>query len=301
MKPAASLWKCTIVTAREAEEAVSELVARVLRQPVSVYLDAEKTEALVSVYLRRRESLSLARRRELGAGLRALAQLGLAPAPARIRIHRLAAQDWAESWKRHFHPLEIGSTLLIRPSWSKRKPTRDQQVVVLDPGLSFGTGQHPTTRFCLREIAAFRRRGRAQAFLDIGTGSGILAISAVKLGYAPVAAIDLDPASIRVARANAARNRVAHGLELRGQDLLRWPIRASRKYDLICANLMYDLLLAGQRRILNRLRPRGLLILAGILRTQFPALREAYEAAGLKLADHQAEGEWESGAFIRSR
>ena len=181
------------------------------------------------------------------------------------------------------------------------EPTRDQQVVVLDPGLSFGTGQHPTTRFCLKQIAAFRRRDRAQAFLDLGTGSGILAISAVKLGYGPVEAIDLDPAAVRVARANATRNRVSKGLELHGQDLLQWPVRAPRKYDLICANLMYDLLRAGQARIINRLKPGGLLILAGILRTQFPALRQAYEDCGLKLTDRQAEGEWESGAFVRSR
>ncbi|HKQ36985.1 MAG TPA: 50S ribosomal protein L11 methyltransferase, partial [Verrucomicrobiae bacterium] len=86
----------------------------------------------------------------------------------RFTVRKLRPQNWAESWKRHFKPIEIGAKLLIKPSWSRRKAKAGQRVIVLDPGLSFGTGQHPTTRFCLAEIVAARDERRAQSFLDVG-------------------------------------------------------------------------------------------------------------------------------------
>ena len=127
-----------------------------------------------------------------------------------MRLNKVPPEDWAESWKRHFKPIEIGGDLLILPSWSKRKPKTGQAVVVLDPGLSFGTGQHATTSFCLNEIVKLRRSSKASelSLLDGGTGSGILAIAAAKLGYKPVEAFDFDPVSVRVARANATSNGV---------------------------------------------------------------------------------------------
>src|SRR5205814_9828492 len=132
------------------------------------------------------------KRARLADALENIRNAGLKLGPARIKLERVRSQDWSESWKRHFKPLEIGRELLIRPSWSKRRAHKDQAVVVLDPGLSFGTGQHPTTAFCLRQLATRRIPGQAQSFLDIGTGSGILAISAARLGYGPIRAIDSD-------------------------------------------------------------------------------------------------------------
>src|ERR1051326_5781735 len=138
--------------------------------------------------------------------LRRLAECGLAISPGRISVEKLRRGDWGESWERHFRPIEIGSALLLKPSWSRTKPKKTQAEVVLDPGLSFGTGQHPTTRFCLEQIVAFHSPNKPQSFLDLGTGSGILAIAAAKLGYRPVLALDVDPQAIRTARANARRN-----------------------------------------------------------------------------------------------
>ncbi len=150
-------------------------------------------------------------------------------------------EDWAESWKRHFKPIEIRvkarpsaarqsasqpPSLLVKPSWSRRRAAKNQAVVILDPGLSFGTGQHPTTAFCLHEIARCRQPGTAQSFLDIGTGSGILAIAAAKLGYAPVQAFDFDPESVRVAGDNARKNRVTGRLKLTRGDLAKLPLAA---------------------------------------------------------------------------
>ena len=172
-----------------------------------------------------------------------------------------------------------------------------QKVVVLDPGLSFGTGQHPTTEFCLKQLVAERRAGEAQSFLDIGTGSGILAIAAAKLGYHPVRAFDFDRAAVRVARDNARRNHVLNHITVVHADLTRASLDSRARYDFVCANLTADLLLSARDRILKRLQPRGRLVLAGILRTQFAPVARSYGTAGLKLLSAEASREWKSGLF----
>ncbi|MBI3875067.1 MAG: 50S ribosomal protein L11 methyltransferase, partial [Verrucomicrobia bacterium] len=146
-------------------------------------------------------------------------------------------------------------------------------------------------------LVAARRTETSQSFLDIGTGSGILAISAVKLGYAPVEAFDFDPDAVRVARENAAQNGVEEFIRLRRADLTKLPLSSAKKFNVVCANLIYDLLLAERERILSRLKPGGRLVLAGILRKQFAPVKHAYCAAGLRLVASRAEGEWQSGAF----
>ena len=133
--------------------------------------------------------------------------------------------------------------------------------------------------------------------MDLGTGSGILAIAAAKLGYQPVHAIDLDAEAIRIARANARRNRSSRRIRFLEQDLTKLPRQASENYSVICANLISSLLLAARDRILTRLRGDGIVIIAGILKVEFGELQEAYEAAGMRLLTSQAEKEWRSGTF----
>ena len=164
--------------------------------------------------------------------------------------------------------------------------------------MSFGTGHHPTTAFCLQQLAVRRNGSPQQSFLDIGTGSGILAIAAAKLRYRPVEAFDLDPEAVRVARANARKNRVSGRLRIRVADLTRLPLRATRRYDLICANLLSSLLVREAVRILAFLKTGGTLVLAGILRTEFAKVQCCYERMGLRLVKCRADREWRSGAFV---
>ena len=168
---------------------------------------------------------------------------------------------------------------------------------MLDPGLSFGTGQHPTTAFCLRELARCGKIKTHRSFLDIGTGSGILAIAAAKLGYAPVHALDFDPEAVRIARANARANGVHKQLRITRGDVAKLPILPARQYDLICANLISTLLIAERRRMVNRLRPGGTLVLAGILKSEFSRVQRIFEKLGLKLAIKDSRNEWRSGSF----
>jgi ribosomal protein L11 methyltransferase len=276
---------------------VAELLGTVFGQPASSYTNADTQQVIVSVYLLARPHWPFPGRRELALGLERMVRDGFAIGHGRISVERIPREEWAESWKRHFRPLLIGSALLIKPSWSQRLPRRGQAVVVLDPGLSFGTGHHPTTAFCLRQLVALRRRGEARSCLDIGSGSGILAIAAAKLGYRPVAALDCDPDSIRIARDNAHRNGMSAAIRFLRQDLARLPRRSRRKYSVVCANLVSNLLVTERDRILARLQPDGALITAGILRTEFEQVREAFESAGLRLTTSRTQNEWRSGAF----
>lgn len=323
------LTQVSIATSQEAEEPIAELLLRVLGQTPSTYFDAETGATTVSTYLEKPDQWNAAARAELQTGLATLTECGLDIGPGEISTRRIRREDWAESWKRHFKPLEIGDALLIKPSWEKRKPRAGQAVVILDPGLSFGTGHHATTGFCLKQIVEARegaglrlglrlrkREGAARSslnltrnlnpnpplsLLDIGTGSGILAIAAAKLGYAPVRCFDFDPESVRVAKANAAQNGVAHLVRPVRHDLTKLPLASATRYDVVCANLIFDLLIAERDRILSRLRPDGVLVLAGILQTQFVKVRRAYQQAGLRLVTTQVEKEWQSGAFVRQR
>ncbi len=171
---------------------------------------------------------------------------------------------------------------------------------MLDPGLSFGTGHHATTSFCLREVVRFCARGGG-SFLDIGTGSGILAIAAAKLGAQPIEAFDFDPEAVRVARENSRRNRVQHKLKPAQQDVTQVPRTPRRRFDLVCANLISNLLVQERQRIVARVAPTGTLVLAGILQTEFEHVRKNFEASGLKLVRRRNEKEWASGAFVFSR
>jgi len=214
--------------------------------------------------------------------------------PLTLSLSRLAS--WAESWKRHFKTLLAGR-ILVKPGWSKRKARGNQVEVILDPGLAFGTGQHPTTAFCLEQISSYSRPAPRQSLLDLGTGSGILAIAAARLGYAPILALDFDPEAVQVAKRNAQRNRVAGKVTVKQADVRRLSRSPRRRFDLICANLLADLLLSERDRIVAQLNPDGRLVVAGILRKEFEEMVKSYEAAGLCLRGKQSKKEWSSAVF----
>ena len=294
------LWRISVATHPEAEDAVAELLGALLGESATTYFDLETQTSLVSVY-QPDTAPHASLRQEIKTGLSQIQACGLNPGASAIKIQKVRPEDWAESWKRHFKPIEIGRTLLIKPSWSRQKPKKHQEMVVLDPGLSFGTGQHPTTSFCLGEIARHVHKKPAGSILDIGTGSGILAIAAAKLGFSTIFAFDFDPEAVRVARANAQINQVPNKIQLALGDVTKLPLRPAQRYDLVCANLISNLLLAEQKRIIAQLNQGGTLVLAGILKTEFPAVQTAFATAGLTLARTQARKEWQSGAFVRTK
>lgn len=305
MKTQKPLWKISITTTAEAEEAVTEMLGGSFNFPVSSFFDFEQKTSRVTVFVP--EKIASGTRKKLQADLNKIENCGLDIGPGKISISKLRPEDWAESWKRHFKPIEIGHALLLKPGWSKKLPRRNQAVVTLDPGLSFGTGQHPTTLYCLQEIVRnanlrptkmqlrndFRKNGRS--FLDLGTGSGILAIAAAKLGYKRVRAIDFDAEAVRIARVNA----LANGIKIpifRG-NVAKLPSKPKKRFDLICANLISNLLITERKCIIAQLNAGGILVLAGILKTEFVEVQQAFEKLGLKLISAKTKNEWRSGSF----
>lgn len=198
-------------------------------------------------------------------------------------------QDWVGEWKKSWQPVEIGR-LVIAPPWSEVKAARDRVVIRIEPGMAFGTGTHETTRLCLKTIMRFFKGG---SFLDVGTGTGILAIAAAKLfPSARVAACDIDPEALEIARENARLNDVADRIEFRVgsvDDTGQEPATASA--DFVCANLTAD--------VINILLPAlvgascGRLVLSGILDSQVDAivdqLHELGDSGNLVMLQ---DGEW---------
>jgi ribosomal protein L11 methyltransferase len=290
-----SLWQVSVRTTVEGEEAVAGLLERTFLQAPSIYRSEKTGEVVVCVYPEQLPGTQRTLCASLKDALGRMRKLQLDIGEGRLAIKPLRRENWAESWKRHFQPIEIGERLLIKPSWSRRRAHPGQRVVVLDPGLSFGTGHHPTTLFCLQELARFGRRGTRQSFLDIGTGSGILAISAAKIGYSRVAAFDNDPEAVRASRQNIKRNRVR--VAVRRADLTRLARVPRRRYDFICANLICDLLIAEAEKICAMLEPRGKLVVAGILKSEFPKLEKKLHELNLTLEKSWTKKDWKSGRF----
>jgi ribosomal protein L11 methyltransferase len=307
MKSNKNLWRISVATTIEAEEAVIELLGAILNQAASSHFNVEPQISVVSVFGSQKTFQAGDVREKISTGLKRIKGCGLNIGAGRIKISKVRREDWAESWKRHFKAIEIGGALLVKPSWIKKLPRKNQAVVILDPGLSFGTGQHATTSFCLHQIVACsvwaarqqssQRLDTTKSFLDIGTGSGILAIAATKLGYKPVHAFDFDPEAVRVARTNARVNHVEAKLKITRDDVTKLPHRAVQKYDLVCANLISNLLVAEREKIVAQLNRGGILVLAGILKSEFKQVQTAFEDFGMKLVASKSEKEWRSGSF----
>ena len=198
--------------------------------------------------------------------------------------------DWADAWKAYFPVLRVGRRIVIRPTWRRHRRRPDDVVLALDPGMAFGTGLHPTTRLCLAALEAVADRGELAGtrVLDVGCGSGILAIAAVKLGAASAFGVDTDPVAEEATLANARRNRLVRRVQAREGSL---PSDQDR-FDVVLANLIAGVLvpLAGPLR--DELRPGGILLASGIFHDREAAVVAAFEAAGLEVTARTAEGDW---------
>jgi ribosomal protein L11 methyltransferase len=198
--------------------------------------------------------------------------------------------DWAEAWKSHFPVLRVGRRIVIRPTWRRHRRAPGDVVLALDPGMAFGTGLHPTTRLCLAGLEPLAEDGRLDGarVLDVGCGSGILAIAAAKLGARAVHGVDPDPIAIEATVSNARRNRVARIVRAR-----RGSIPSGiGPFDVVLANLIASLLVDLAAALAGELRPGGTLLASGIFVDREPDVRAAFEAAKLRPTGRTGEGDW---------
>ena len=205
----------------------------------------------------------------------------------------LPDRDWNETWKKSFSPIDVGSTLRIIPSWLNAEPGRIP--VIIDPGMVFGTGHHETTRTCLRLIEEIAGTGNRRRFLDIGTGTGILAIGAARLGFEEVVAVDVDPLAVDAATRNAAANGLKNVTVIKGSIS-----SAGGTFDVIAANLLSDILIAIAPDIAARMNPGGTALLSGLLIGQEDEVIDAVRAAGLTFREKIVDGGWVSLIFVKT-
>jgi len=207
---------------------------------------------------------------------------------AGLRWLSLKDRNWQHSWRRFFTPQPIGKSLWVAPPWTKRSQARGREVITIAPGMAFGTGAHFTTRTCLEFIEQVAGLFDARRFsaLDVGTGSGILAIALAKLKAKKVMALDIDPVAVRVAAANIGRNRVAKVVALRRSELAK----IAGRFDVVVANLTAETIIELAGELPDKLRPDGYLVLSGILRPKMRAVRRAL--AALDLLRTKNDKEW---------
>jgi len=197
----------------------------------------------------------------------------------------LSERDWNEPWKKRFIPMDVGEQLSILPPWEKRGHSRIP--LIIDPGMAFGTGHHETTKACLQIIERFSKTSPKERFLDVGTGTGILAIAASRLGFKTVVGVDIDPLAIDAAKRNAELN------SLQNVEILEGTIAGVQgAFDMIAANLMSEVLISIAPDIAARLNYGGITILSGMLKGQEDDVLHAMRRSGLSAIEDLVDGRW---------
>jgi ribosomal protein L11 methyltransferase len=242
---------------------------------------------LVRTYLPKGDPATDERKAQLERAVWALGQLRqVSP----LRVRTLRETDWANAWKNYFYVHRVGRRTVIVPSWrqDEYQPRPDDVVLLLDPGMAFGTGLHPTTRLCLMAAEELVQPGAR--VLDVGTGSGILAIAAARLGAAQVTAVELEPVSARVCQENVVRNEVADVVTVRLGSLEAAPGEAAA--DLILANITIAVLLQLHPLLAEHLAPGGVAVLSGVLAERAPELIDVLVAHGWRHERTDQEQDW---------
>lgn len=293
----------------EAVEAVSEILGRVAGGGTSVEpafdlvdeglrarIDPSRP-ATVRAYVPARDEAGAARAitdaTEMLGHLQAFGLLAIGELRTRV-VHE---EDWAEAWKAHFPVLRVGRRLVIRPTWRRHRSEPGDVVLALDPGMAFGTGLHPTTRLCLALVEDLADRGllAGARVLDVGCGSGILAMAAARLGAASVLGLDPDPIAIESTASNARRNRLARRIRARQSSIPS----GEGPFDVVLANLIASLLVELAPRLRDELVPGGTIVASGIFVDREDEVRRAFESAGLRVTGREAEGDWVALEAIR--
>jgi len=215
-------------------------------------------------------------------------------------IGELADKDWKESYKEHFKAWKFGRLHWV-PVWERAsfQPPAGDEILWLDPGMAFGTGNHETTRLVVERLVALaQERGTAGRVIDAGCGSGILALSAVKLGFGAVAAFDNDALAVDISRENADLNELGGKVDFYVGDLVTG--LAGRQAEVLLANIQADVLMKFTRELLGAIAPAGVLVMSGILATELTLVREVFAAAAPGWAtDSRTMGEWSDLVLLR--
>lgn len=310
-----SYWlELSVTAAPEAVEAISEVMGRhtqggvAIEEPYTLLDDGQVAEVVPDAPVTIRayvpaDAAGEDSRQRIEEGIWHLRQIGFGDI-GDIGVKRLAEEDWANAWKEHYHVLHLGKRTIIRPSWREYTPQPDEVVIELDPGMAFGTGLHPTTRSCVQAIEDVVRPG--DTVLDVGTGSGILSLAALKLGAQHALALDVSSAAVDATRANAQINGLADHFDVRlatlegaaGEPYFPLPPHVDvlgaeiGTFDVVLANIIARVIAQLAPALLRATRPGGTLIASGIIAERRHEAEEPLRAAGLTDIRAIVDGDW---------
>lgn len=202
-----------------------------------------------------------------------------------ITLRTISEEDWANAWKEFFKPQRIGRRIVVKPTWEEYDPQPDDLILLLDPGMAFGTGHHSTTRLCIIALEDHVTSGATVA--DVGTGSGILAVASLLLGASHVEATDNDPLAVRIAQENITTNSLTDRTHVHESST-----PPTGPFDIVVANILADVILGMATELYNAVRPGGLLIASGIISHRAEDVRKGLTAAGFSNIETKTEGDW---------
>lgn len=245
-------------------------------------LSADKTIASVSVYLPSEGGVS-----DTVSFLRA--RFDELEIPVQISISGLNEEDWANSWKEYYKPIRIGERIVIVPAWEKYEAKENDIIVRMDPGMAFGTGTHETTRLVIGLLEKYVRA--EDRVLDVGCGSGILAICAAKLGAGECKAYDIDPVAVKVARENIKDSGLSN-VTCDVSDLLRQVDTAYAPYQVICANIVADIIIRMTPDVGRLMDETSVILASGIIVERSEDVIRCFEEHGFKIVEKAEENGW---------
>lgn len=282
----------------ESVESVSEIMARygynegvVIEEPYSQDEDGDNLDidptrpVVVRTYLPMDETTEQ-RRTELEQGLWHLSRIGGVGQPV---FGERAEEDWANAWKEHFPILRIGRHFVVRPSWREYEPRSDDRVIHLDPGMAFGTGLHPSTEMCMLFMEDVDLVNRS--VLDVGAGSGILSVAAIRSGASNAVAVEIDPVAARSLAENVALNELTDQIEVICGDI-KESLDASRTFPVVIANIIARILADNAEAIARHVAPGGLLIASGIIEERESLVTDAFGALGFSVTGRRQARDW---------
>ncbi len=291
----------TVRTHPEAVESVSELLSRympggvAIEEPIELIDEGQAYRVLTGRPVQVHAYLPIdgkeeETQRHVAEGLWHLASLG-SQFVGDLQTRIVNEEDWANAWKDYYHVTHIGHRLVIRPSWRTYVPRDDEVVLELDPGMAFGAGLHPTTRMCLEQLE--QRVCAGMHVLDVGTGSGILALAAVKLGAASAYCIDNNSIAVESATANAAANGLSERITVKLGELDdAEAARLAGQKDMVLANIIARVIGSIAPQLAQVLAPGGLLIASGIIEERRHEAEQPLLATGLRLLDQVMIDDW---------
>lgn len=204
-----------------------------------------------------------------------------------LEIANVREEDWAENWKKYYKPFRVGKHIVVRPVWEAYEPQDGDKIISIDPGMAFGNGTHETTSMCLGLVEDYIKPG--YEVLDVGTGSGILAIASVLMGAHSAVGIDLDPVAVRVANENIERNGLSDRVHVQVGDLVKG---IDTQADVVFANIIADAVIMLSRAIRAHMKPGGVFICSGIILEREQDVLDALAEAGFAVDRIEHRGEW---------